>query len=191
MMKTIASVIVALVLVAIPAAAQDRDQIADEPPDQQAPLVRVHTEERPRRVVVGELGEEDEMGLTIRVGALRTPVYLRRDSVTRIEQHGPRPPAQGFFRGAGFGLLVGAAGGAALGLVHGADPPFCDCLKLSAKEHVVAGVLVGGVVGGGLGAVVGLAFPGETWRPRRAARRAQVTLLTPPQGLGARVSVRF
>lgn len=114
-------------------------------------------------------------------------------SISRLDvSAGERTRMAGFGRGAGFGFLAGAGIGAVMGFADGddncAEGGWC-ILEMSAGEKA----MLGGVVIGGLGAVigglVGVANPGERWQ-RMPVRRLTAGP-TPAGGFAAAVSLGF
>ena len=121
--------------------------------------VRITSPTASGRFVVDEM---DSGILTLRDssgGAVRVPLA----SVTTLSvSHGPRSAGQGALRGAGLGFAGGAASGILLGFVAGDDPQDNWFAFTAEEKALMYGVLLG--VGSGLvGAVVGLASPGEQW----------------------------
>ena len=78
--------------------------------------------------------------------------------VSRIDQSAGRAPQ--LLKGAGYGLLIGAASGALAGYTMGDDT---NCIMCTAEENAVVGAALFGAAGTVLGAIVGAFSPGERW----------------------------
>jgi hypothetical protein len=91
-------------------------------------------------------------------------------------------------RGMGIGLLVGAAGGAAVGLAAGDDPP--GLISFSAGDKAALGGVAFGVLGSLIGAIAG-SVPSDSWVDV-PVRRVNVALF-PARfgGAGLGVTLRF
>lgn len=121
--------------------------------------VRVTSPTVSGRFVVDEMDSET---LTLR-GPSGTALRVPLASVTSLSiSQGRRSAGAGALRGAAFGFAGGAASGILLGYVGGDDPPDGWFSYTAEDKALMYGVLLG--VGSGLvGAVVGLASPGEQW----------------------------
>jgi len=108
------------------------------------------------------LHEMDAKTLTLRDSsgaAVRVPLA----SVTKLSVSlGRRSAGRGALRGAGLGFAGGAVSGIILGFVDG-DDPSGGFPSLTAEEKALGYGLLLGVGSGLVGAVVGLASPGEQW----------------------------
>ena len=118
--------------------------------------VRLTVPSEGKNPLVGRITKIGVDGLTLEMRDRPTPMEVPFTSVSKFEinTHAVDRSA-GFWKGAGIGLLVGAVGGAAIGLASGDDEP--GLMTLSATDKaIIAGIalgIVGGLFGGFLGAV--------------------------------------
>jgi hypothetical protein len=117
-------------------------------------------------VVAGVLGDT----LVLHGSAASTEtVTMPLHSITKLEVARVRSRGAGALRGAGFGFLIGAVGGAGIGLASGDDPPGFMAFNATDKA-IILGVGLGGacaVVGG----VLRFAAPGMRWDPVDLSQR--------------------
>ena len=143
------------------------------------------------RPVVGNLIAIEATKVTVQPAGSSETVAILRNAVTQFEISSKRSQKG---RGAAIGALVGAGVGAAFGFAAGDDcgPPDERRLDCILPQKTVA--LGGGIIGGGLGAIIGLIVaPGEQWETADPAG-LEITV-TPVMGrgggLGLTLSLKF
>ena len=151
------------------------------------------------RKLIGLVVASDPEHLRILVDQDHTVVDVPVADIRSLHlSQGRRSHGDSALRRAGWGLLIGVASGAALGLAMGNDqctprPDYYgfDCLlTFSAGDKAVGLGVLGGALGATLGAISGVAQPGEKWE-RVNRVRARVALQPHRRGLGVALSLAF
>jgi hypothetical protein len=134
--------------------------------------VRVFAPSIDRRGLVGNLVALARDTLAILPSGRPDTVLVAFPDITRLEESVRQHSRTLEF--AGIGLLVGAAGGAIMGLARGADDPTWWERSNSGEARINA---VGfGIVGAIVGAVIGSNHPTELWAPLRLSAGNRVGL---------------
>ena len=119
----------------------------------------------------GELVAMTSDSVAIRLRQNNDTVTLARSTLAQFQVSYGRHAQTG--KGALLGLSIGAGAGLLLGLA--ADAAY-DCTGFCeidfALDDVVALTALGGVIGGGVGALIGAAIRGERWQPASQPRPA-------------------
>jgi hypothetical protein len=164
----------------------DNRLIAVKIPDQEVPFCLP----RPGATLTGRLVAMSDEAWTIVVDGHPAPFRLPRNVVGAIDvSRGRSSSAKRMLKGAGIGLLLGAAGGAAFGEATGSDcsPHSVDCW-FSRSDTAALGAIGIGALGAVVGGIVG-ALPAEQWqRMPTSGRHVSLGL---HHGRGVEVSVAF
>jgi hypothetical protein len=147
-----AVVLLCLASVCAPAADWDAPQQQSLTPGMH---VRILAPELSPSKVIGTVDQLSDDSVTLDVPGRKEPVSILREKIARLDvSDGPRSRGIDAAIGGVIGAGIGAAGGA---LANG-----------SGRGHIVSGGEVAGVcalLGGGLGALIGVAIPpGEHWK---------------------------
>lgn len=150
------------------------------------------------RKLIGLVVASDPERLRILVDQDHTVVDVPVADIRSLHlSQGRRSRTDSALRRAGWGLLIGVTSGAAMGLAMGSDqctpdPDYWfDCvLTFSAGDKAVGLGVLGGALGFTLGAISGVAQPGEKWE-RVSRVRARLALQPHRRGLGVALSLAF
>ena len=119
--------------------------------------VRLTVPNEGKKPLVGRITKIGVDGLTIEMQDQPTPMEIPFASVSKFEVNAHAVDrSEGFKKGAGRGLLVGAVGGVAIGFLSGDDDEQNWFAMTAAEKALVAGFafgIVGAVFGGFLGAI--------------------------------------
>lgn len=169
-------------ILAAPAATQAQPPAPGEPALLTLPMgarVRLQTDAAAGRWVRGLLVSADSASVALMpesappLGA--TPLRLPSRSVARLELH------VGQKRHWAVGLLVGLAGGLAIGLTEEVDPVRCEYDYATSCNRTEA-VIVDTLIGAGFGAGIGALFKSDRWMP------VATDALAPPPPAASRVA---
>jgi len=141
---------------------------------------------RPKAILTGGLVAMDREALIIRIDGHKEPFRVPRQVVGTLDvSAGHKSRGALVAKGAGLGLLAGAAVGALLG----ASTSCSGCILNSSESAAVGGILLGGV-GLVIGAAVGAYGSTDQWKPV-PANQVQVSLRPMRRGVGLSVAVAF
>ena len=129
----------------------------------------------------GILQATDSQSLTVVVEGQRAPIQMERSAIDRLEMGSRRSVGAGAARGAGRGLLIGGGAGLVIGALAS---PGDGSRGLNAGLSAVVTGMFSALIGAGIGA----AEPGESWKAV-PARGVHISLA--PRRGGLAVSLSF
>jgi hypothetical protein len=131
--------------------------------------------------------------LVVRSVSGHTSKIVRRGEIEMLETAQPLSRGLGAKRGLGIGIGVGVVGGILSGLIEGDDESTgWGGTGITAEGKALGNSIVLGGVGALVGGVVGMIWPGTTWKEVDLKKQGRIEWrLKTAQGLGAELSLAF